>query len=324
MSIELTRDARLGGLARRAATVKRLALTVLLLAACSPLAVGAATIYDSIPAPLPPNVPSLGYQATQTSEFGDLIQFAGTSRILKQVTLVMSDWALASDYPSFPGSSGPTWNHPLTLNLYNVDNSGANPAPGTLIATRTQTFAIPWRPPADPTCPGGTAWRASDGNCYSGLAFTVTFDFTGTLVPNQIIYGVAFNTQTWGYAPIGTPGPYVSLNFGLADQPPSVGSNPFPDTAYWNTQTPSNYADGGAGGVGIFRRDTNWTPFSGAVSFETQSLAEVPTLSPLALLALALVLGLIAVLRLRAVSKRPVSDALPPRSRKRSGRGWTY
>jgi len=277
--------------------MKHVALAVLLLAACSPLA--ATVIYDSIPAPLPPNVTSLGYQATQTSEFGDLIQFDGTSRTLSRVTLTMSDWALASDYPAFPGSSGPTWSHPLTLNLYNVDNSGPNPAPGTLIATRTQTFAIPWRPVADPTCPGGTAWRASDGNCYNGLAFTVAFDFPGTTVPNQIIYGVAFNTQTWGYNPIGAPGPYVSLNFGLAQLPPSVGINPFPDTAYWNTQTAGNYADGGAGGVGIFRRDTNWTPFSGAVTFETQALAEVPTLSPFGLLLLASSFALIAVLRLR-------------------------
>src|SRR3954464_2846551 len=183
MSTEPTRDAR----PANPATVKHIALTALLLIAGAPLTAGASIIYDSIPGPLPPNVPSLGYQATQTSEFGDLIQFGGTSRTLKRVTLVMSDWALASDYPAFPGSTGPTWNHPLTLNLYNVDNSGANPAPGTLIATRTQTFAIPWRPPADPTCPGGTAWRASDGNCYNGLAFTVAFDFSGILLPNQII-----------------------------------------------------------------------------------------------------------------------------------------
>jgi hypothetical protein len=282
-----------------ASRLKHVALAVLLLVAGFPLAAGATVIYDSIPSPLPPNVPSLGYQATQTSEFGDLIQFAGASRTLSRVTVTMSDWALASDWPSFPGSSGPTWNHPLTLNLYNVNNSGPNPAPGTLIATRTQTFAIPWRPPADPTCPGGTAWRASDGNCYNGFAFTVVFDFTGTLVPNQIIYGLAYNTQTWGYNPIGTPGPYESLNFGLAQLPPSVGSNPFPDTAYWNTQTPGNYADGGAGGVGVFRRDTNWTPFSGAVTFETQALAEVPTLSPFALWVLASTFALIAVLRLR-------------------------
>src|SRR6185295_10351116 len=115
-----------------------------------------------------------------------------------------------------------------------------------------------------------------------------------------IIYGVAFNTETWGYNPIGTPGPYVSLNFGLADQPPSVGSNPFPDTAYWNTQTASNYADNGAGGVGIFRRDTAWTPFSGAVSFETQGVTEVPTLSPLALVLLACALAVMAAMRLRS------------------------
>ena len=156
-------------------------------------------IYDSIPAPLPPNVPSLGYQATQTSEFGDLIQFAGTRR-LQRVTLVMSDWALASDYPSFPGSAGPTWNHPLTLNLYNVDNSGPNPAPGTLIATRTQTFAIPWRPPADPTCPeeerrGGPATETAT----AGLRSRSRSISPGHACPNQIIYGVAFNTQTWGY-----------------------------------------------------------------------------------------------------------------------------
>lgn len=331
MPIERTRDVRPAGLTRRSSrstaslpegrarppsagrrpaqkgnpsAVKHIALTVFLLVACSPLAVGASIIYDSIPGPLPPNVPSLGYQANQTSEFGDLIQFAGTNLVLKQVKLVMSDWALASDYPAFPGATGPTWNHPLTLNLYNVDNSGANPAPGTLIATRTQTFAIPWRPPADPTCPGGTAWRASDGNCYNGLAFTVVFDFTGTPVPNQIIYGVAYNTETWGYTPIGSPGPYASLNFGLADQPPSVGINPFPDTAYWNTQTASNYADNGAGGVGIFRRDTGWTPFSGAVTFETQGLAEVPALSPLALVLLAFTLALMAAIRLRSEGRK--------------------
>jgi hypothetical protein len=278
--------------------IARTVLRLLLLVTCSPVFAGASTIYDSIPNPLPGNLPSLGYQATQSSEFGDLIQYAGTGRKLKSVTLVMSDWALASDYPSFPGSGGPTWNHPLTLNLYNVDNSGANPAPGTLIATRTQTFAIPWRPPADPSCTNTTQFRAGDGICYSGLAFTVTFDFTGTTVPDEIIYGVAFNTMTWGQSPLLLPGPYVSLNFGLAQVPPSTGNNPFPDTAYWNTATASNYADGGTGGVGVFRRDTNWTPFSGAVSFDAD-VTDIPTLSQLSLALLALALALAAVTRLR-------------------------
>jgi len=239
-----------------------IAAAILCAAALDTWAQGA-PIYQSVPAALPPNVPSLGYQATQTAEFGDLIEFGGTGRALGNVTLVMSDWALASTY----GAATPTWNHPVTFNLYNVDNSGPAPAPGSLIATQTHTFAMPWRPEADPTCAGGTAWRAGDGNCYNGYAFTITFDFTGTTVPDRIIYGVAYDTETWGGTPIGASGPYNSLNFGLAQVAPSTGSNPFPDTAYWNTQTPGNYADGGAAGVGVFRRDTSWTPYSGAITF---------------------------------------------------------
>jgi len=245
-------------------SLNQLAAGAALYAAILAVPASANVIYNSISGPVPPNVPSLGYQATQTSEFGDLIAFDGTARDLDHVTVLMSDWALASTY----GSLSPTWDYPLTLNLYNVDNSGANPEPGSLIASVTQFFAIPWRPEADPTCPGGTAWRAGDGNCYNGYAFTVSFDFTGTTVPDQLIYGLSFNTNTWGSNPVGQPGPYESLNFGLSTVAPSVGSNPFPGTAYWNTATGSNYSDGGAGGAGTFRQDTNWTPYSGAVTFD--------------------------------------------------------
>jgi hypothetical protein len=52
--------------------------------------------------------------------------------------------------------------------------------------------------------------------------------------------------------------------------------------------------------VGVFRRDTDWTPFSGAVTFEAASVAQVPTLSPYALAGLALALALVALRRLRS------------------------
>ncbi|HXH38784.1 MAG TPA: DUF11 domain-containing protein [Thermoanaerobaculia bacterium] len=271
MSIEINRESS-------SRSLRNTAVAVLFLIACSGVAMAAPVIiYSSIPAPLPPNVPSEPFQAGHAAEFGDLVQFAGTIRGLTHVTFLMSDHAQATDFPSFPGASGPSWNYPLTLNLYNVDNSGGNPPqPGTLIATRTQTFAIPWRPAPDPTCSDPTRWRASDGNCYTGVAFLVTFDFTGTTVPNQIIYGLAFNTQTFGANPVGSPGPYDSLNAGLAQVPPTIGSNPFPDNAFLNSPDNSGYNDGGAGGTGTFRRDpstmptpsTTWAPFSGAISFE--------------------------------------------------------
>lgn len=242
-------------------SVHRRILTATLYAVFLAWPAAAGVIYDSIPGLLPPNVPSLGYQATGTSEFGDMVDFGGTTHDLTHVTVVLSAQAAASAY----NAQGPSWEHAITLNLYSVDNSGTLPELGPLIATRTATFDIPWRPEADSTCAG---WRALDGYCYSGLAFTVSFNFTGITVPDQIVYGVAFNTDDWGYNPIGLPGPYESLNLGLSTVPPSVGGNPLPDTAYWNTTHAAFYADGGAGGVGVFRADTKWAPYQGAIRFE--------------------------------------------------------
>lgn len=60
--------------------------------------------YNSNPEPLPPNLPSLGYQDFQTSEFDDHIAFAGTDRKLSNVT--MSNW-VHSTYPEIDSSGLP-------------------------------------------------------------------------------------------------------------------------------------------------------------------------------------------------------------------------
>lgn len=279
------------------------AMALLFLAFLLPLATAGVAVggppvpaYDSIPAPLPPNLASLGYEATGTQEFGDLVQFASASNWLTSATVTMSTWAPASSYPSF---SGPSWSLPITLNIYHVDNSGANPAPGALIATRTQTFVIPWRPEPDPTCADPSYWRASNGTCYGGMAVNVTFDLTGTNVPSQVIYSVAFDTEHYGYSPIGARGPYNSFNVALASVPPTVGTNPFPDTAYWNTVVAGFYSDGGAGGSGTFRRDTAWAPYSVAARFDALAAADapIPTLDPRGLAAMAALIGAAGLLQ---------------------------
>ena len=229
-------------------------------------------IYNTIPNPLPPNVPSLGYEATGTSEFGGLIHFAGgSSYSLTSATVAMSDWALASDYASYFGTTidGATitasgFDIPLTLNIYNV---GAGDTVGSSIDTTTIKAFIPWRPaPGGGPCTG-TTYEGSDGKCYNGSLSTVTFDLTGVTVPGQVIYGLAFDTTHYGASPTGVPGPNESLNFGLSTVPPTVGSNPLPGTAYWNTTNAGDYADGGAAGVGSFRQDQNWASYSGAIEF---------------------------------------------------------
>jgi hypothetical protein len=240
------------------------------LAASSALAAG--VVYNAIPSPLPPNVASVGFEATSTSEFGDYVHLAGTNRGLDTVTVTMSDWALYSDYASdsrYAGNTA-TWSHPITVNVYS-NHLGEDGAPDVLLATKTQSVTIPWRPQADPTCPTPTAWKALDGQCYNGVAFNATFDLSNPNVPlpDDVIVGVAYNTADYGHAPIGVPGPYNSLNVGVpSGQSASVGNDDSADNVFWNTSYAPFYADGGTpGGVGIFRQDTNWTP-NGTVAIQ--------------------------------------------------------
>jgi len=251
----------------------RKTLSSLALIALTAASAPAAVLYNSIPTSLPPNLPSDAYEATSTAEFGGLIQFVGGTRSVSSATVVMSDWALASDYDS----TLPGFNQLLTLTVYSV---GTGNTVGAVIATDTVNAFIPWRPPSVGCGSYGSGFIASDGKCYNGLASEVTFNFANFTAPGQVIYGLSFDTTNYGANPTGVPGPYDSLNFGLSVTGPSVGSNPLPDTAYMNSAYGGFYSDRGAGGVGTFRQDTGWAPYSGAIEFDGQ----VPEPSTLALL----------------------------------------
>lgn len=228
----------------------------------------AEVIYNSVPSPLPGNVPSVGYEANQMNEFGGKITFDGSARSLTSVSVVMSSWALESTYETVGTSSG--FSVPLTMRLYNV---GAGNTVGSVISSDSMDIIAPWRPEATAGC--GTAWNVAPGPCYNGMAFMATFDFSGVVVPDSLIYGLSFNTRSAGYTPNGQPGGFNSLNFGLLSGTPTVGSTALDGSAYASYRATTG-----------MRMDTGWSPYIGAAKFEATT---VPEPTSIALLGLGLV-----------------------------------
>lgn len=247
--------------------------------------------FNSIPDPMPGAFSSLGYAATATQEFGDHLQLTGSERELNSVEISLTNWSCENDF-NWNGSQwiaqrgnndacvttpGSSFSHPITLNIYEVDNSGATPAVGALFTSKTINANIPFRPsydsvnctnngetPATAQPFGGKWFDAVLGYCVNGYAFNILYDFSadGIVLPDDVVVSVAFNTGSHGYTPVGINGPYNSLNVSLTQDTPLTGLNVEPDAVFWNTTNSGFYTDGGASGVGILRRDTNWSPYT--------------------------------------------------------------
>lgn len=227
-------------------------------------------VYNSIPTPAPGNFPSQAFEATSTSEFGGQITLTGTKRSDPVVTVMMSSWGCETghwntgDCVTTPGHTFP---EPITLNIYGV---GAGNVPGSLLATKTDTFNIPYRPSASVSCTGGDNGKWFDGTtCNNGFATPINFNLSGITLPDNIIVSVAYNTSHYGYAPIGEATPcygvgggcgYDSLNVAVKSLPSVV--YPLPADAYLYSSWSGAYCDNGVSGINTFRLDAGcWTGY---------------------------------------------------------------
>jgi hypothetical protein len=241
---------------------------------------GAATVYDSIPDPPPGNVPSEAFEAQAASEFGDRVNLAGGDRIATSVTVLMSSWGCESGHwysQDCVSSADATFLEPVTLNLYDVGTGGSV---GSLIATTTHTFDIPYRPSASGSCGDG---RWSDGTtCFNALAVPITFTLSpGVTLPDSVIVSVAFNTTHYGADPYGESTVcyassagcgYDALNVGLVTAT-TVGSDAAPLDAYVNSNWSGAYCDGSLP-AGSFRLDSGcWAGLTPAVRIEATTCA---------------------------------------------------
>jgi hypothetical protein len=256
-------------------------LTLAMLAATAVLAVsaGAASaasepVYNNIPSPLPGNLPSLGFEANQTSEFGGQVGFEGTARKNPTIKVTMSSWGCVTGhwYEGNCGTpAGTKFEWPLTISIYEV---GPENSVGSLIARASKTYKMPYRPSANfAKCNGADAgkWYSTASKaCFNGKAFNISIGLKVAKLPENVIIGVAFNTSEYGAEPQGTAPcsgssggcPYDSLNMAVREAGeggPSLGSDPASADAYINSTTAGNYCEN-PGGVGTFALSKNcWT-----------------------------------------------------------------
>jgi hypothetical protein len=253
--------------ARTLARIARLSTALLVASAALAVAAGTAsaqTIYDNLHGNLS-DVPSVGFEATSTSEFGGQVEFARTARIDPTVTIVLNSWACQNlkgeaECETTPGSTF-TW--PITLNVYDVEE---NNEPGPKIASMNEEPTIPFRPSPNPKCKPAPIekWVGWGNKCLPDKAVKVSFRLEGVELPEKAIISVAYNTTTYGYEP--TPGDEKgedSLNVGVTEPPgtPSVGKDSLPKYAYVNSTYSAMYEPEPHGPEGTFSLANGWTGY---------------------------------------------------------------
>ncbi len=121
------------------------------------------------------------------------------------------------------------------MTLYNVAGTPAAPTVGSVIATLTHTFAIPFRPSADPiNCTGANAGRWFDGTtCSTGKAVVVDFVFpAGTVLPTPSSGASPTTLRRPVVHPSARRGRTTHCNVGAFTVNPTVGTDVDEDMAF--------------------------------------------------------------------------------------------
>lgn len=193
------------------------------------------TVFQNVSAALQLSYPSISFAAQQAWGIGDHVQLAGSARNLESVDVVMVSWARAANYPVHAMADPSGWRHPVTLSIYDMNPGGVLSFKGEV----KRDIFVPWVP-----------LTRSNGDPYphNGTAFMAHFDFPeGLALPERPMILVTFNTQSTGFQPIGSAGPYNQLNMASVGVP-MIGSDMNSAGVLWvRNETTWSYPTGGTG-----------------------------------------------------------------------------
>lgn len=212
--------------------------------------------YNAIPSKVSGNVPSVSFEGFPAKEFGDLVALGGKARKLDAMSVVLSSWGCETGYYYPDGdcqtTHGATFEVPITFKIY--DDAGIS-----VLAEKTATMTVPYRPSASPQCTGDNAgkwYNSKDRTCYNGFPHLATVNMSDLRVtlPERVIWSVQYNTTTSGYNPIGTTNEpcstwfagcgYDTLNVGAFSYPsaPFAGADLDGDAVFFNGAMESGWS----------------------------------------------------------------------------------
>lgn len=250
----------------------------------SQLAPNSQVVYNSIVDPQNPDTWGLSFGGTNATAFGNSINLASTSSILKNVIVsFVSEACQTGAGLTCVTTPGATFvSNPITLTLYDPSNNMA------VIGFVTNSFTMPYRPSAagasDPHCGAtsglnwanypntGSQWYDPiTNNCYYGIKYAATFDFTSAnlTLPTNVVYGISYNA---------TSGPTSSLNVEMSNEATdvTVGSNANPGNVFVAAGSLTNALGGPNGQVTCSSVGTSFASYSTAPGNANNCGLQVP------------------------------------------------
>lgn len=212
-------------------------------------------VYDNLPNKLPPGLAAEGFETTSTAELGNVVELSKLHRGRRnpRVTFALSDRACETGGgETCVSAKNSSYSWPVTVNLY---NAGPGNTLGSLLATQTNSVSIPYRPSASAECATkgkpGEWFDKKIAGCLSGVVFKDSYSFAGLTLPNEVVVGLAYNTQGYGAAPTGVPGPENSLGVAMVAGVPRAGANPRGEELFVSSNWPQMYC-GSSETLGVF------------------------------------------------------------------------